>query len=68
LKAEVTKIVEDLKNPDMFDDALQRLVKVLRENPDLKMEDYLANCSPTFQRFIYTNLDNLRAAGDIPKK
>lgn len=63
LDREIRQIVDDLRSPEKFENALQRLVQLLQSHPEVNLDDYLQQCSLTFQRFIKNNLETLRATG-----
>ena len=58
---EINQIVDDLRNPEKFEMTLPKLVKILNDHPEINLDNYLQQCSATFQRFIKTNLDNLKS-------
>ena len=48
METEIRQIVDDLRSPEKFEGALQRLVRVVKDHPEVNLDDYLQQCSPTF--------------------
>jgi hypothetical protein len=61
IEAEINQIVADLRNPEKFEATLPKLVKILNDHPELKLDNYTQQCSVTFQRFIKTNVESFRS-------
>jgi hypothetical protein len=59
---EIRQIVEELRNPDKFDAAIPKLQKFLEQNPLIDLNDYLQECSRTFQSFVKTSLETYRSS------
>lgn len=58
---EIKQIVEELRNSDQFETALPKLYNFLENNPQVDLNEYLQDCSKTFQQFIKQNLEKYRA-------
>ena len=54
---EIKSIVEELRNPEKFENAIPKLYRFLENNPQIDLNDYLHECSKTFQQFIKTSLE-----------
>lgn len=57
---EIKAVMIELRNPEKFDTAIQKLNRLLEQNPHIDINDYLNECSKSFQTFIKTNLENLK--------
>ena len=54
--------MEELRQPDKFESAIPKLYKFLESNPQIELNDYLQECSKTFQQFIKNNLDKHKSS------
>ena len=50
--SEIRGIIEDMRNPDQFESTIPKLHKFLEANPQIDLNDYIQECSKTFQTFI----------------
>lgn len=54
------QLIDELKNSEMFENAIPKLHKYLLSHPQVDLNEYLAECSKTFADFIKKNLDKHR--------
>lgn len=48
LDQQIKQLVNELKNPDKYEAAIPRLAQLLQEYPDIDIDYYIQQCSPTF--------------------
>mmetsp|Transcript_9655 Transcript_9655/g.9334 ORF Transcript_9655/g.9334 Transcript_9655/m.9334 type:complete len:214 (+) Transcript_9655:942-1583(+) len=54
---ELKSLIEELRHPEMFETAIPKLYAFLERNQQLDLNEYLQDCSKTFQDFIKKNLE-----------
>ena len=57
---ELQSIIEELRHPEMFEAAIPKLYTFLEKNPQMDLNEFLQDCSKTFQDFIKKNLERYR--------
>lgn len=46
------RVMHILNQPQNFDEGIQLLIKMLKQNPQIVLDDYLRSSTKTFQNFV----------------